>query len=190
MALGTGKGAGGVDATKFTERHRGAAWLLANDLSGVGASEGVIIRAAKLDLAPTRAAAEVGRERRLELGLLTGDAAGNAPAAPVEVAALTELVAATADEPEPMDAETIHDMPEVLALLVEAIAEDERGIVATAELAQRIGWDAKSLGEALRRLDIPTPRPPRQRIGGSKHPVSVQDIDTIIATIVAYSDGE
>lgn len=36
-----------VPSVKFTERHRGAAWPWADDLSGVGASEGVIIWAAK-----------------------------------------------------------------------------------------------------------------------------------------------
>ncbi|MBP2323806.1 S-DNA-T family DNA segregation ATPase FtsK/SpoIIIE [Kibdelosporangium banguiense] len=197
MALGTGKGAAGVDATKFTERHRGAAWLLADDLSGVGASEGVIIRAAKLDLAPTRAAAEAGRERRVALGLLTGDAAGHHPPAPVEGATLTELVAASGAGAEPVDAESVESveseaarpMPEVLELLADVLGEDETGIVATADLAQRIGWDPKALGEALRRLDIPAPRPPRQRIGGSKHPVSAQSIDAIIAAIVEH-DGK
>jgi len=107
MALGSGKASAGVDATKFTERHRGAAWLLADDLSGVGASEGVIIRAAKLDLAPTRAAAEAGRDRRAGLGLLTGDAAGAAPAELVADQVLTELVAVTgaANEPAPGNGE-------------------------------------------------------------------------------------
>ncbi|WP_161780843.1 hypothetical protein [Amycolatopsis orientalis] len=52
-----------VQRLKFTERYRGATWLLAEVLSGVGASDGVIIRAVKLDLGPTRAAAEAGRKR-------------------------------------------------------------------------------------------------------------------------------
>lgn len=60
-------------------------------LSGVGASDGIIIRAAKVDLGPTRAAAEAGRERRLEHGLLTSDAAGESPAAQVESAMLTAM---------------------------------------------------------------------------------------------------
>uniref|UniRef100_UPI003F49B21B FtsK/SpoIIIE domain-containing protein n=1 Tax=Amycolatopsis sp. CA-096443 TaxID=3239919 RepID=UPI003F49B21B len=194
MALGTGKTAAGVDATKFTERHRGAAWLLADDLSGVGASEGVIIRAAKLDLGPTRAAAEARRERRDALGLLTGDAAGQRPPAAVEAAALTELVAASTADAEPVDAEIVDDTtggptPEVLALLADVIGEDETGIVATADLASRIEWDPKALGEALRRLEIPAPQPSRQRVGGGKHPVSVQHVDAIIAAIVQYGAG-
>ncbi|MGY6657641.1 FtsK/SpoIIIE domain-containing protein [Amycolatopsis sp. TRM77291] len=188
MALGTGKTAAGVDATKFTERHRGAAWLLADDLSGVGASEGVIIRAAKLDLGPTRAAAESGRERRDVLGLLTGDAAGHRPPAPVDAAALTELVAASAADADPLDAEIVDDatarpVPEVLELLADVIAADETGIIATADLAGRIGWDPKTLGETLRRLEIPAPQPSRQRISGSKHPVSVQQVDAILTAI-------
>lgn len=160
MALGSGKCAAGVDATKFTERHCGAALLLADDLSGVGASEGVIIRTAKLDLAPTRAAAECGRDRRLTLGLLTGDAAGHAPAAPVGDTVLTELVAATSRI---ADAEPAGEMPEVLALLAGVIGEHEAGIVATADLADRLGWDTKLLGEALYRLGIPSPHPATHR---------------------------
>ncbi|WP_410570524.1 FtsK/SpoIIIE domain-containing protein [Amycolatopsis sp. cmx-4-61] len=190
MALGTGKTAAGIDATKFSERHRGAAWLLADDLSGVGASEGVIIRAAKLDLGPARAAAETGRERRDTLGLVTGDAAGQRPPAPVEAATLTELVAASTAGAEPVDAEiggiAAGPMPEVLDLLAEVIGDDETGIVATADLAARIGWDPKTLGEALRRLEIPAPRPSRQRVGGSKHPVSVQHVDAIVSAIVEH----
>jgi DNA segregation ATPase FtsK/SpoIIIE, S-DNA-T family len=193
MALGSGKASAGVDATKFTERHRGAAWLLADDLSGVGAAEGVIIRAAKLDLAPTRAAAEAGRDRRAALGLLTGDAAGAEPAELVADQVLTELVAATGATNEPVAGDVdspVGELPEVLALLAEAIGEDEIGIMATAELADRIGWDAKSLGEALHRLGIASPYPPRQRVDGSKHPVSVQDLNTITAAIGSYSDDE
>lgn len=87
-----------------------------------------------------------------------------------------------------MDAEIVSELPDVLALLTEVIGENQTGIVATAHLAQRIGWDPKSLGEALRRLEIPSPRPPRQRIGGDKNPVSVQDIDAIIAAIVSHTD--
>jgi S-DNA-T family DNA segregation ATPase FtsK/SpoIIIE len=184
MALGSGKASAGVDATKFTERHRGAAWLLADDLSGVGASEGVIIRAAKLDLAPTRAAAETGRSRRAELGLLTGDAAGAAPAEVVAEQMLTELVAVTGAASEP--AVDALDVSAVLERLAEVIAENETGIVATADLAERIGWDVKSLGEALRRCGVQPPTPSRQRINGRQHPVSVQDIDTILAIIESY----
>lgn len=146
----------------------------------------MIIRTAKLDLAPTRAAAEAGRDRRAGLRLLTGDAAGAAPAELVADQALTELVAVTgaANEPAAGDIDALAgELPEVLALLTEVIGEDETGIVATAELADRIGWDAKSLGEALRRLDVPSPQPARQRVGGSRHPVSVQDIDGIVAVI-------
>lgn len=42
---------------KFTERHRGAARRLADNLSGVGASKGMIIRIAKLDLVVASGAA-------------------------------------------------------------------------------------------------------------------------------------
>ncbi len=69
----------------------------------------MIIRAAKLDLGPTRAAAEAGRERRDVLGLLTGDAAKQRPPAPVEAATLTELVAASAADAEQVDAEIVED---------------------------------------------------------------------------------
>ncbi|RLK54448.1 hypothetical protein [Actinokineospora cianjurensis] len=176
--------AAGVDATKFTARHRETAWLPADDLSGVGASEGVIIRAAKLDLGPTKAAAETGRDRRVELGLLTGDAAGLTPLAPVDEHALAELAASAGDRGEQDGGDA--ELPEVLALLADALAEDERGIASTAEMAARIGWDARTLGEALRRSSVSAPRPPRQRVSGAKHPVSVQSIDTIIAAIVDH----
>ena len=63
-----------------------------------------------------------------------------------------------------MDAELV-ELPEVLALLVDVIDEDKRGMIATAELAARIGWDAESLGEALRRAGMPAATPTRQRIG-------------------------
>ncbi|WP_410673181.1 hypothetical protein [Amycolatopsis sp. cmx-4-68] len=94
-----------------------------------------------------------------------------------------------------MDAEVVDDaaagpMPEVLALLADVIGDDETGTVATAELASRIGWDPKTLGEALRRLDIPAPRPSRQRVGGSKHPVSVQHVDAIVSAIVEHGGGD
>jgi DNA segregation ATPase FtsK/SpoIIIE, S-DNA-T family len=77
----------------------------------------------------------------------------------------------------------------VLERLAEVISEDETGIVATAELADRIGRDAKSLGEALHRLGIASPYSPRQRVG-SKHPVSVHDVNAIAAAIGSYSDDE
>lgn len=44
----------------------------------------------------------------------------------------------------------IAELPEVLSLLADVIGDDEQDLVATAELAARIGWDAKSLGEAMR----------------------------------------
>ncbi|MGW3996011.1 hypothetical protein ACWEF6_21180 [Amycolatopsis sp. NPDC004772] len=75
---------------------------------------------------------------------------------------MTELVAASNADAEPVDAETVDNtaagsMPEVLALLADVIGEDETGIVVTADLAERIGWDPNTLGEALRRLEIRAP---------------------------------
>jgi S-DNA-T family DNA segregation ATPase FtsK/SpoIIIE len=72
-------------------------------------------------------------------------------------------------------------------LLAGVIGENETGIVATAELADRISWAAKSLGEALRRAGIGAPYPPRQRLSGARRPVSVQDIDTIMAAVESSS---
>ncbi|HKS43520.1 MAG TPA: hypothetical protein VJT49_00125 [Amycolatopsis sp.] len=115
------------------------------------------------------------------------DAAGHTPADPVDDAALAELAAHTANSEEPGE-NGDREVPEVLALLAEAIDDRETGIIATAELADRIGWDAKTLGETLRRLGLPTPHPPRQRVGGSRNPVSVQDIGAIIAAIASYLD--
>lgn len=126
----------------------------------------------------------MGRDRRADLGLLTGDAAGHAPLDVVADAALTMLAAAAGDEADDVDQD---ELPEVLALLAEVIEPEETGIVATADLADRIGWDAKALGEALHRLNIASPRPPRQPIGGAKHAASVQGIDAIISAIVERS---
>ncbi|CRK56964.1 Cell divisionFtsK/SpoIIIE protein [Alloactinosynnema sp. L-07] len=184
MALGTGKASAGVDATKFTERHRGAAWLLADDLSGVDAAEGVIVRAAKIDLPASDAAATQGRHRRRELGLLTGDAAGTEPPQPVDPDLLTALTDDHHDE------DAADERPVVLDLLAVVLHDDETGVVATADLAARIGWDTKTLGEALWRLAVPAPKPARQRLGGAKHPVSVQDTNAIRAAIAAYIPTE
>lgn len=186
MALGTGKASAGVDATKFTERHRGAAWLLADDLSGLDAAEGVIIRAAKIDLPAADAAARQGRLRRQALGLLTGDATGGAPPQPVDPDLLTTLT----DRAEAVEEHPVDDAPDVLGLLAEVLGEDETGVVATADLAARIGWEAKQLGEALWRLGIPAPRPSRRRVPGAKYPVSVQDVDVLRAAITANLLGE
>ncbi len=179
MVLGTGMHAAGVSATAFTSRHRGAAWLVADDLSGVGADEGVVIRAAKLDLGPTRAAAEIGRDRREALGLLTGDAAGRPLTDGVDPAVLAGLANADTDD-EPVDAELL---PEVLELLADVLDDQEHGVVAVAELAARVGWSAKALGEALTRAGVPSPEPSRQRVNGSKNAVSVVDLDAIRAAI-------
>lgn len=59
------------------------------------------------------------------------------------------------------------EIPEVLALLADALGDHEQAVVATADLAARIGWEVKSLGEALRRAGVPagdTFSPAHQRI--------------------------
>ncbi len=75
-------------------------------------------------------------------------------------------------------------------MLADVIGEDETGIVTTAELASRIGWEAKALGEALRRWEIPAPRPSRQRIDGNKHSVSVLHVDAIVSAIVEHGGDD
>ncbi|MFT7835608.1 FtsK/SpoIIIE domain-containing protein [Saccharothrix sp. BKS2] len=176
MVLGTGMHAAGVSATAFTARHRGAAWLVADDLSGVGADEGVVIRAAKLDLGPTRAAAEIGRERREALGLLTGDAAGRPLTGGVDPAVLAVL--ADADDDGPVDAELL---PEVLAALADVLGDDERGTVPVAELAARLDWTPKRLGEELRAAGVPSAG--KRRVEGHPNPVAVVDVGAIRAAL-------
>ncbi|RDI35385.1 hypothetical protein [Lentzea flaviverrucosa] len=73
------------------------------------------------------------------------------------------------------------ELPEVLALLVDVIADDKYGIVATAELAGRIEWEVKALGEALRRAGVPSAG--KRRLEGHPNAVAVVDLDAIRAAI-------
>ncbi|WP_202918840.1 tyrosine-type recombinase/integrase [Saccharothrix deserti] len=148
-------------------------------------AEDAIVRTALVDLTSARTAADADAEHRLTLGPPTGDAV-TALAVPVDTDRLTAPVAATATADfEPVDVDTVAYLPEVLVLLAEVIGQDETGIVATADLAGRIGWDPKRLGQALWKLNIPAPSPPRQRVGG-KPRMSVRDVDTIVAAIRAW----
>ncbi|MGW4110059.1 hypothetical protein ACWEFJ_04205 [Actinosynnema sp. NPDC004786] len=76
--------------------------------------------------------------------------------------------------------------PDVLGLLVDVIEDDETGLVAVAELAARIRWDAKRSGEALTAASVECPKARRQRVNGSPNPVPVVEIDAIKAAINRY----
>lgn len=82
----------------------------------------------------------------------------------------------TATIPEAVDAELVHELPEVLALLADVIG-DENGLAPTRELAARIGWETKPFGEALRAAGVPSVS--KRRMPGHDNPVSVADIDAI-----------
>ena len=200
--LGAGTYAAGMDASKLLKSHKGVGLLLGSDgETELDAGDAVTVKTDLLEIKAIRAACQRGRALREAAGTLTGDAAGDRALGelPAEVAERIEQEAARTAEPtaaaaaaDVVDAEIIPEWPELpepLGALAEAIGADEHGLIATAELAARIGWEAKALGEALRRLAVPAPTPPRQRIGGSAHPVSVTDLGAVQAAIVARCDG-
>ncbi|MCC8250193.1 tyrosine-type recombinase/integrase [Saccharothrix luteola] len=160
------------------ERHP----LAVPEESSAARAEDPIVRTALADFAPTGVSVAAGGEHRSAFGPLTGAAVA---ASPVQVD--TDRSAAPVDvDMEPGGVDGGVYMPEVLVLLAEVIGEDESGIVATADLADRIGWDPKRLGQALWKLNIPAPSPPRQRVGDQRR-ASVRDIDTIVAAIRSWT---
>ncbi|MFI9011654.1 hypothetical protein ACIGNX_30905 [Actinosynnema sp. NPDC053489] len=136
-----------------------------------------------LHITAIRAACKRGRAQRELAGTLTSDATGQRELATLDTITTARLASAVdATTTEPADP-TAAELPEVLALLAGELTDDEHGLVATAEMAARIGWQAKLFGEALRRASVNPPTPPRQRIEGSTNPVSVTDLDTVRTTI-------
>lgn len=195
--LGAGTYKAGMDASKLLKSHKGVGLLLGADgETDLDAGEAVTVKTHLLEIKGIRAACQRGRALREAAGTLTGDAAGNTELGelPPHVAARIEQETAratvTASGGDILDAEIVPDeLPEVLGLLVDVIEDDEHGIRSTGELAARIGWDAKDLGEALRAAGVPRPRPARQRVPASSGPVPVYDLDQIRATVVDQYGG-
>ncbi|KOV77640.1 hypothetical protein [Nocardia sp. NRRL S-836] len=84
-----------------------------------------------------------------------------------------------------IDAEVVDDPDrqagtEGTGAAADVIGEDETGVVATAELPDRIGRDSMTFGKALRRLSLPSPDVDAERIGGSEHPVSAQPVTAVV----------
>jgi S-DNA-T family DNA segregation ATPase FtsK/SpoIIIE len=143
----------------------------------LSAGDAVTVRTHLLHIAAIRAACERGRALREQAGTLTGDAAGDHDLAALDPAATERLATeVTGTIPEAVDAELVHELPEVLALLADVIG-DERGLVSTGELAARIGWEAKPFGEALRAAGVPSAG--KRRMPGHDNPVSVADIEAV-----------
>ncbi len=184
--LGAGTYKAGMDASKLLKSHRGVGLLLGADgETDLDAGEALTVRTHLLHIKTIRAACHRGRALRELAGTLTGDAVGERQIRelPDEVAQrIQQSAAVNVPSVSPEDSED-PELPEVLGLLVDAIDDAETGLVATADLAARISWEAKPLGEALRRHGVPPPTPSRQRINGSLHPVSVVDLSTIRAVI-------
>ncbi|MFD0207273.1 MULTISPECIES: hypothetical protein [Saccharothrix] len=183
--LGAGTYKAGMDASRLLTSHKGVGLLLGADgETELDTGSATTVRTHLLHITAIRAACERGRAQRELAGTLTGDAAGQRELAALDATTTarlaTELDGTATDEPV---TPTTAEPPEVLALLADELTDDEHGLVATAELAARIGWQAKPFGEALRRAGVKPPTPPRQRIGGSTNPVSVTDLDMIRTAI-------
>jgi S-DNA-T family DNA segregation ATPase FtsK/SpoIIIE len=182
--LGAGTYKAGMDASKLLTSHKGVGLLLGADgETDLDAGSATTVRTHLLHIAQIRQACERGRALREEAGTLTGDAAGArdlAALGPDAIARLADEVQAVTDAPtaEPMDAELL---PEVLELLAAVLGDDEHGVVAVAELAERIGWEPKRFGEALRAANVP--KLPKRRMPGHENPVAVVDVDTIRAVL-------
>lgn len=191
--LGAGTYRAGMDASKLLSTHKGVGLLRGADgETELDAGEATTVKTHLLPIKDVRAACERGRALREAAETLTGDAAGDTAVngLPSEVAdRITQETARPEPQDEPEDAEVVDELPEVLGALVDVIGDDEDGVVATAALAGRIGWEAKALGEALRRAGVPAARPPRQRIDGSTNPVAVTDLAAVRAAVVAHFDG-
>ncbi|MEO6088414.1 MAG: cell division protein FtsK [Umezawaea sp.] len=190
--LGAGTYRAGMDASKLLQSHKGVGLLLGADgESALSSGEAITVRTHLLHIAQIRAACERGRAARETAGTLTGDAAGDTALGelPPAVAALIDEQADADQSGEDvagvLDAEVVEELPEVLALLVDVIDADERGLVAVAELAERIGWETKRFGEAITAAEIARPTARRQRINGSTQPVPVVTFEAIRAAVVA-----
>lgn len=192
--LGSGTYKAGMDSSRLLQSHKGVGLLLGADgESELATGEAVTVKTDLLVIKQIRGACDRGRVSREAAGTLTGDAAGDrtlGELSPEVAARIAEDLARTstpaADEGDIVDAEVVEDLPEVLGLLVDVIEDHERGLVAVAELADRIGMDPKSFGEALRACGVARPQPTRQRINGSSQPVAVVEIDAIRAAVARY----
>ncbi|WP_053723019.1 hypothetical protein [Saccharothrix sp. NRRL B-16348] len=180
--LGAGTYRAGMDASKLLTSHKGVGLLLGADgETELSAGDAVTVRTHLLHIAAIRAACERGRVLREQAGTLTGDAAGQNDLAdldPTVAARLAGEVTATATGPEPVDAELL---PEVLELLADVLGDDEHGLVPVAELAARIEWTPKRLGEELRAAGVPSAG--KRRVEGHPNPVAVVDVDAIRAAL-------
>ncbi len=188
--LGAGTYKAGMDASKLLKSHRGIGLLLGADgETDLDAGDATTVRTHLLHIKAIRTACHRGRALRELAGTLTSDAIGDRKIGelPDDVAARIEQAAAAAPAASAEAAKEL-ELPEVLSLLVDIIGDRETGLVATAELAARIGWEAKPLGEALRKVGVAAPTPPRQRINGSPHPVSVVDLSAVRAAVVQHAD--
>ncbi|MFI9811489.1 hypothetical protein [Saccharothrix variisporea] len=131
--LGAGTCKAGMDASKLLTSHKGAGLLLGADgETELSAGDAVAVRTYLLHIAAIRTACERGRALREQAGALTGDAAGQhnlATLDPTVAGRLGDDVTTTATGPEPVEAELVHELPEVLALLADVIGDDEHGLV-------------------------------------------------------------
>jgi S-DNA-T family DNA segregation ATPase FtsK/SpoIIIE len=193
--LGAGTYKAGMDASKLLKSHKGVGLLLGADgETELDASEATTIRTFLLEIAVIRAACAAGRTSRQAAGTLTGDAVGDRLIRDVDDM-VTARIAAEADHEhqavgEPVDPELVDELPEVLSLLIDVIEDNEHGLVATAELARRIGWEPKALGEALRAAEVRAATPPKKRMPGYDNPVSVTDLDAVRNAVVALVDDD
>lgn len=190
--LGAGTYKAGMDASKLLTSHKGVGLLLGADgETSLSAGEAVTVRTDLLHIKAIRAACKRGRAAREAAGTLTGDAAGDYELdelSPEVAERIEQTVATPAPEPsQPVDADVEPgELPEVLGLLLDVIGDDDHGVIATSELATRIGWEPKAFGEALRRAGIAAPTPSKRRMPGYDNPVSVTDLDTVRAAIVNH----
>ncbi|MER5263066.1 cell division protein FtsK [Actinosynnema sp. NPDC002837] len=189
--LGAGTYKAGMDASKLLTSHKGVGLLLGADgETALSAGEAVTLATDFLTFAQVKAACERGRALREMAGTLTGDAAGDTAVGdlPEDVAELIDQAVGSDQAGEAVDAVLVDDveMPEVLNYLVDVIEPHETGLVAVAELADRIGWEPKRFGEALRAARVERPTPPRQRLNGSAQPVAVVAFDAIRAAVARY----
>ncbi|WP_051115034.1 hypothetical protein [Actinokineospora enzanensis] len=132
-----------MDASKLLTSHKGASLLLGADgETELSAGDAVTVRTHLLHIAAIRTACERGRALREAAGTLTGDAAGAHDLTaldPTVAARLADEVTATAG-PEPVDAELVHELPEVLTLLADVLNDDKHGVV------PRRSWPVASAG--------------------------------------------
>ncbi|ATE52112.1 cell division protein FtsK [Actinosynnema pretiosum] len=180
--LGAGTYKAGMDSSKLLKSHKGVGLLLGADgETELESSEAVIVRTFKLDIREIRAACERGRALREAAGTLSGDAAGNRLIGDVDDE-LTARISAETDHPddEPVDAELV-ELPEVLELLADVLGDEEHGVVPTGELAARLDWTPKRLGEELRAAGVPSAG--KRRVEGHPNPVAVVDVDAIRAAL-------